>query len=43
MDSSVVECWTHDPRVGHGFKSLQEQWENFLLWCQLSVLTLILV
>ena len=28
---------------GHGFKSLQERWENFLLQGQLSVLTLILV
>ena len=39
-DSSVVrtpDSWLK----GHGFKSLQERWETFLLQGQLSVLTLI--
>ena len=39
-DSSVVrapDLWLK----GHGFESLQEQWENFLLQGYLSVLTLI--
>ena len=42
QDSSVVrvlDLWSK----GRGFKSLQEWRENFLLWGQISVLTLILV
>ena len=41
-DSSVVRA--PDLRLkGHGFESLQEQQENFLVQAQLSVLTLISV